>query len=468
MSRSFLRAVVGLVVLAFAALLQPGSAFSQGIAPRGLYRGQVLEGRGQKPVPGALVLFTDKNSGVAYSAFSDDLGKYEIHVPRGTYTLLMMIEDKTFEPEEASRQTAEGAWALTFAPATKGSISDQEVSLTSDKQEIVVRPKEDRARGARKTLVLEVVSPPPPNVAIHNIRTSPDKEVHPRELLEVTVEGTRNGTATVSVGNAVTGRPLEEVKGSPGTYRGRVEIPQEYEGVYLVSATIATDEAGETTLNGPQIQVAPQAPPTPVVAQPMEQPPQVEAARQVQAEAPQPSAVAPAEVAPPAEPPQQAIPTPQPEAPPARVPETRAAEAAPTPAIDPVAITAALGMPHFEFNSDDIRDDAGALLTQAAMLLEQKRVLGAPNLWLIVEGHCDEVGSDDYNDRLGQQRAEAVRNLLVSEGLPSDRIKTASYGRRCPVQRLGTAADQNRRVKLRVASLGEAAAARPIDTSTCP
>ena len=70
-----------------------------------------------------------------------------------------------------------------------------------------------------------------------------------------------------------------------------------------------------------------------------------------------------------------------------------------------------------------------------------------PKVSVIVQGHCDERGTREYNLALGERRANAVRNYLVSQGIASDRVSTISYGKERPVV-LGsneTAWAQNRR-----------------------
>lgn len=71
---------------------------------------------------------------------------------------------------------------------------------------------------------------------------------------------------------------------------------------------------------------------------------------------------------------------------------------------------------------------------------------------VIVVGHTDSVGSDDYNMRLGLRRAEAVKAFLVSAGLPANAIKTSSQGERQPVADNKTAVGRakNRRVEITV------------------
>lgn len=57
-----------------------------------------------------------------------------------------------------------------------------------------------------------------------------------------------------------------------------------------------------------------------------------------------------------------------------------------------------------------------------------------PNLYVFIEGHCDERGPAAYNLALGTRRANAVRNALVKEGVSPDRLLTVSYGKERPLQ----------------------------------
>ena len=68
---------------------------------------------------------------------------------------------------------------------------------------------------------------------------------------------------------------------------------------------------------------------------------------------------------------------------------------------------------------------------------------------IIIEGHTDERGSDQHNLKLGQRRAERVRDVLIEQGFPKDKIEIMSYGRSRPVDRAGTeeAWQKNRRTE---------------------
>jgi peptidoglycan-associated lipoprotein len=55
-----------------------------------------------------------------------------------------------------------------------------------------------------------------------------------------------------------------------------------------------------------------------------------------------------------------------------------------------------------------------------------------PSIKVLVEGHCDDRGSEEYNIALGASRAESVKQAMVQEGIPADRIRTVSYGKEKP------------------------------------
>jgi peptidoglycan-associated lipoprotein len=81
----------------------------------------------------------------------------------------------------------------------------------------------------------------------------------------------------------------------------------------------------------------------------------------------------------------------------------------------------------FDFNKADIRDDAREALTKDAEFLRSY-----PDIRITIEGHCDERGSTEYNIGLGERRAQAAKNYLVSLGIPAARIDTVSWGKEHP------------------------------------
>ena len=78
--------------------------------------------------------------------------------------------------------------------------------------------------------------------------------------------------------------------------------------------------------------------------------------------------------------------------------------------------------------------DSAELDSSAKILLDgQSRFLRVnSDLNFIIEGHCDERGTREYNLALGEQRATAVRDYLVIQGIDPDRIKVISYGKEKP------------------------------------
>lgn len=86
---------------------------------------------------------------------------------------------------------------------------------------------------------------------------------------------------------------------------------------------------------------------------------------------------------------------------------------------------------YFDYDKSDIRPDARDALTHDAQLLKQI-FQNDPNVTIMVEGHCDERGSAEYNLGLGDRRATAAKDFLVQLGVPADKLKTISYGKEKP------------------------------------
>ena len=82
----------------------------------------------------------------------------------------------------------------------------------------------------------------------------------------------------------------------------------------------------------------------------------------------------------------------------------------------------------FVVNSAAIDEDARAVLDRQAEWLERYR-----DVKVIIEGHCDERGTREFNLALGAKRANAVRDYLISSGVNPKRIATISYGKERPV-----------------------------------
>jgi len=87
---------------------------------------------------------------------------------------------------------------------------------------------------------------------------------------------------------------------------------------------------------------------------------------------------------------------------------------------------------YFDFDKFNIRPDAQQALTQDASALKQI-LADYPGFQVVIEGHCDERGSAEYNLGLGDRRATAAKDFLVQLGVAADRLKTISYGKERPV-----------------------------------
>ena len=83
---------------------------------------------------------------------------------------------------------------------------------------------------------------------------------------------------------------------------------------------------------------------------------------------------------------------------------------------------------HFAFDSAAIKSGEKSNLESVAAALK-----GDPNTKLLVEGNCDERGTEEYNRSLGERRALAAREALAKDGVDPSRIRTISYGKDKPV-----------------------------------
>ncbi len=104
---------------------------------------------------------------------------------------------------------------------------------------------------------------------------------------------------------------------------------------------------------------------------------------------------------------------------------------------------------YFDFDQAVVRADAMQILEKNAGYLKAN-----PELIILVEGHCDERGSVEYNLALGQRRATAVRNYYLKLGLAGSRVTTISYGEEEPLENGSneSAWAKNRRAETKVKS----------------
>src|SRR6185503_6743260 len=113
-----------------------------------------------------------------------------------------------------------------------------------------------------------------------------------------------------------------------------------------------------------------------------------------------------------------------------------------TPALD-------LRTVYFDFDSAKLRADAlDSLVTNAQWLKEHD------DMQLMIEGHCDEAGTPEYNQALGDRRAESVKTTLAASGVDAARMATISYGKERPVctEKTEECHKLNRHVEFRIKS----------------
>jgi len=83
---------------------------------------------------------------------------------------------------------------------------------------------------------------------------------------------------------------------------------------------------------------------------------------------------------------------------------------------------------YFDYDKFDIKEEYKSVLEENAKFLKQN-----PTVKIKIEGHCDERGTKEYNLALGEKRANAAKEYLVSLGIDEERIDTISYGKEKPL-----------------------------------
>ena len=116
------------------------------------------------------------------------------------------------------------------------------------------------------------------------------------------------------------------------------------------------------------------------------------------------------------------------EAPPVKEPELTEEEIFAAKSLEEVNREKPMAMIHFDFDKYFIRDDAKPVLDSNARWM---RKWGS--VIILIEGHCDERGTEEYNMALGEKRAKSTLDYLVSLGISANRIKIISYGKSQPL-----------------------------------
>jgi outer membrane protein OmpA-like peptidoglycan-associated protein len=99
---------------------------------------------------------------------------------------------------------------------------------------------------------------------------------------------------------------------------------------------------------------------------------------------------------------------------------------------------------HFDFDRFSLRPEATRVLDEAVAAMKETGTLR-----LQIEGHTCNIGTAEYNLALGDRRASAVRDYLISRGVPQNRLTTVSYGEERP--RHDNAREETRRLNRRAA-----------------
>lgn len=104
---------------------------------------------------------------------------------------------------------------------------------------------------------------------------------------------------------------------------------------------------------------------------------------------------------------------------------------------------------HFDFDKSEIQPTAIEILKKNAATIK-----GSNTMRVLVEGHCDERGTVEYNLALGERRAKSVVSYLVSLGVPRSRLETKSWGEEKPLDATHTEAAwaKNRRAEFVILS----------------
>jgi peptidoglycan-associated lipoprotein len=114
-------------------------------------------------------------------------------------------------------------------------------------------------------------------------------------------------------------------------------------------------------------------------------------------------------------------------APPPAEPAPPPAEPAPPP---PIPVTEAIKIEniYFDFDKAFIREDAKPILKNVAAVMKKDKAAK-----MLIEGHCDERGTSEYNMALGDRRANSAKKYLVGLGVDRNRLMTISYGKEKPI-----------------------------------
>jgi len=121
----------------------------------------------------------------------------------------------------------------------------------------------------------------------------------------------------------------------------------------------------------------------------------------------------------------------------------------------------------FEYNSSQIKEESHSLLNEVATVIKDHPFIKK----ILVEGHASSDGADDYNMRLSDARAKAVRDYLVNQaGIAPERLEAKGFGETKPIASNDTeeGREQNRRVEFNITEQDEAARKKAEEAGSAP
>lgn len=120
----------------------------------GAYRGKVTDRRGGDPVPGAVLVFTNEETGETFEATTDANGVYETRLPAGEYVVDIRVGKKTYRSSGTFKQEAEGKWVMDFTVGTK--LTEKDLRIETTPSDVRVVPTEARPplEGSKKRMEL--------------------------------------------------------------------------------------------------------------------------------------------------------------------------------------------------------------------------------------------------------------------------------------------------------------------------
>ena len=127
--------------------------------------------------------------------------------------------------------------------------------------------------------------------------------------------------------------------------------------------------------------------------------------------------------------------------------EGEATDTGSTETMTPISVSGAAPVVYFDFDKYNIKPEMQSVVNAGANLAK-----GAANVQVAVEGHCDEWGTDEYNQALGLRRANSVKRALTKLGLNASQVSVKSFGetKRVCTQRTKECDAKNRRAEIKV------------------